>query len=179
MRQLRHLLIISGLFVCSQSLRAQEFPKGWVLYGEGLQGISTNFGAAPDLYTGSLELSPMTTVVESHLRLGGVAGLLFTNKKLDGIFGPRLAWKLKDFTVSEFGSVANLQLQLEAIWGTSNQRLIGGGPKLEIAKFVTIGITAHRDYHLNDWWFRLGVGYNFLHKKRSSTPHDPFDPNKK
>ena len=172
----RILVLISAYLIASPQLRAQEFPKGWVLYGEASQGISTNFKSAPDLYVGSFELNPMATVVPSHLRLGGVAGLLFTDKKLDGIFGPRLAWNLSTLKVSEFGSFANLQLQLDALWGTSSQRLIGGGPKLEIARLLTLGITAHRDYNLNDWWFRMSVGYNFLHKKKSTTPHDPFNP---
>jgi len=35
-----------------------------------------------------------------------------------------------------------------------------------------VGLSAHRDYALNQWWFQAGVGYNLLHKKMASDPLD-------
>jgi hypothetical protein len=77
MRQLT-LTTLTAFLLLSVS-RAQEFPKGWVMYLEAAQGMTTNFKSAPDLYTGSLLLNPQVTVIPSHLRLGAVAGVDYSD----------------------------------------------------------------------------------------------------
>lgn len=156
---------------CSRGLKAQEFPKGWLLYLEGQQGGVTDFTANPDLYTGGLTLNPAYCLIENHLRLGAVAGMVYTNKIIDAVFGPRLAWKLKTLPASNLGTIGNIQLQAEWLWGGSGQRLIGGGPKIELLERLQAGVTAHRDYNLNAWWFQAVIGYKLIKTPKKAAPH--------
>ncbi|HMH20858.1 MAG TPA: hypothetical protein VK563_03735 [Puia sp.] len=168
-------LIGTALFLFSLStLKAQEFPKGWVMYLEGAQGMVTNFKASPDVYTGSLMLSPQVTVVPSVLRVGAAAGLAFTGKKLLGLAGPEATLKLAQFNAGPLGSVANVQAQVQYLWGGTSERMVGGGLRAELGQLLVLGVTAHRDYNLNTWWFQGVLGFNLLHKKRSPNPPDPF-----
>ena len=138
------------------------------MYLEAQQGMSTTFDNAPDLYLFSLGISPEATIVPGHLRLGARAALLYAYKDISAVVGPKLAWKLKTFNLGQFGSLFNLQLQLEHLWGSDNQRLVGGGPVIEAGQILSFSLTAHRDYHFNYWWFRTGIGFNLLHKKKKS-----------
>jgi hypothetical protein len=142
---------------------------------EAQQGVSTRFNTMPDTYVFALGLSPAATIIPARLRLGATADFLYTNKRIAAAFGPRLAWKLKTFNLGELGSLFNLHLRLEQLWGTDKQRLFGGGPVIEAGQLFSFSLTAHRDYYLNYWWFRTGLGFNILHKKRkSATGTDPL-----
>jgi hypothetical protein len=173
---MKRLLIACYLLLLVIAVQAQkdpEFPKGWVLYLEAHQGIATNFKYTPDLYVGGLQLSPQVTVIESRLRLGASAGLVFNNKKFSGTFGPRLSYKLTTLNLKQFGSLLNLQLEAEHVWGTDKQKLIGGGIKAEIGQLLMTGLTIHREYQYNYWWFQWGFGFNLAHKKKGP-PVDPL-----
>ena len=160
------------IFLFAAAQKTPEFPKGWVMYLQEHHGAVTNFTSSPDLFISSLRLSPQVTVVPGHLRLGGTAAGVFTNKKLQGAFGPNLVVNLLAPDVKKLGSVLNVQLQGEYLWGTAQQRLIGGLLNIEIGQLIVVGLSAHRDYALNQWWFQAGVGYNLLHKKMASDPLD-------
>jgi hypothetical protein len=167
------MLLLACTFVHAQ--KDTEFPKGWVMYLDAQQGMSTTFDNSPDTYVFSLGASPQATVIPGHLRLGVQTALLYAYKDISAVFGPRLSWKLKTFNLDPLGSLFNLQLQLEHLWGTDRQRLFGGGPLIEAGQIFSFSLTAHRDYCLNYWWFRAGLGFNFLHKKRKSpTGTDPL-----
>jgi hypothetical protein len=175
MKKLLTTLPALGCFFLLLAQQDPEFPKEkWVLYLEAHQGMATNFHRNPDVYVGGVRLTPQFPVIAGKLRLGAVAGAVFTNKKWHGTFGPNLAWKLKSLQVKEFGSLLNLQLQAEHLWGTNRQRLAGGGVKTEIGQLLTIAIMGHRDYHLNYWWWQVGIGFNLLRKKKGP-PADPLD----
>jgi hypothetical protein len=154
-------LILSAFITCMiVQLQAQdtEFPKEWEVQLKLTNGMVTNFkGYAPDMYTGALGLAPQYAVIPHKLRIGAAAMLLYNNKKFGGLFGPSAAFKLKSIGTQLFG-VGNIHLQLEHLWGTDQQRLLGGGPFVELGHKLLIGITAHRDYHLNSWWFQSAIG---------------------
>ena len=156
------------------SLRASaqaEFPKGWVLYAGGSQGCNTNFGLTPDRYIGGLDLKPMVTVIPDHLRLGALAGLIYTDQRVDAMAGPLVAWKVTKFAIPAFaGTLGNLQLQLGYFRGSGDHSAVGGGPFVEVARKFQVGITAFRDYGINSWLFQLGLGINLLSKKIQSDP---------
>jgi hypothetical protein len=144
-----------------------EFPKGYVFYVEGHHGLSTNFkGSSPDIFVSGLRANPQITVVTHLLRLGGAANLIFTNKTFYGVFGPTVNYKIKTLNVKSMGSILNLQLQAEHLWGTDKQRLIGGGLKAEAGQLILLGFMLHRDYNLNYWWFQGGLGINLKKKKK-------------
>lgn len=169
----RYALIV---FICFLSVRGiaqddPEFPKGWVFYAEGHHGLSTNFkGSSPDIFVAGLRANPQVTIVPQHLRFGAAAELAFTNKTFYGVFGPTLNWKIKTLNVKSMGSILNLQVQAEHLWGTDKQKLIGGGLKAEVGQLILLGFMIHRDYNLNYWWFQGGLGINLVKKKKDGDP---------
>lgn len=167
-------ILSSIIFLSAYAQKDPEFPKGFVLYLHAQDGMVTNFTTAPDLFVAGLGLTPQVTVIPGYLRLGATASAVFNNKKLDGLFGPNIGIKLASLKASNLGSILNLQLQLDHLWGTTHQKLLGGALQSEIGQILKISFSAHRDYGMNDWWFQGGIGFNLLHKKRKKL-EDPMD----
>ena len=164
-------------FLAASSFSAyaqEEFPKGWVMYAEATQGAVTSFHARPDLYVGTLQVSPQVTLIPDYLRLSAIGGIAFSNKRLFGLYGAGLNIKLATIRFEPFGSLLNLQAQLQHLWGTKDQKLAGGGLKAELGQIILVGISAHRDYGLHQWWLQSGIGFNLVHKKKSAS-QDPFE----
>ena len=170
------LLII--LFFLPLAIIAQEdpeFPRGGVFYLSAQHGVKTGFDENPDLFVGGVGISGQITLIPSHLRGGFYGDLAFTNKRFTFLVGPKLAWKIKTFQVKPLGSVFNLQLQAEFLKGSFGEKLLGGSVGLEIFQLFMIQVMTHRDLENQDWWFRAGLGWNLLHKKRrSATGSDPL-----
>ena len=150
-----------------------EFPKGFIMYAKLHNGMITDFTSGPDLYVVGLQLAPQYTIVPHVLRGGIIAGGFYANKKVEGEFGPSLSIKLKTFTANlqgaHVGSLANINLLVDHLWGTGRQRLLGGGLILDAGNIITFGITAHRDYGLNNWWFQTGIAIR-ISKKHKNPP---------
>jgi hypothetical protein len=149
-----------------------EFPKGFIIYAKLHNGMVTNFSSAPDLYVGGLQIVPQYTVVPNLLRAGLVAGGFYENKKIQGEFGPSLSFKLKTFNANlhgaRVGSFGNLNLLIDHLWGTGKQRLFGGGLILDAGNIISFGLTAHRDYQFNNWWFQSEIAVRISKKKKTS-----------
>ena len=146
-------LVIAGLFA-----QDTEFPREWEIQLKLTNGMITNFkAAAPDSYTGALGLAPQYAVIAHKLRVGAVAMAMYNNKQAGGLFGLSSALKLASLGTKLFG-VGNIHLQVEHLWGTDKQVLLGGGPYVELGHKVLLGITAHRDYNRNGWWFQSAIG---------------------
>ncbi|WP_300602885.1 hypothetical protein [Niabella sp.] len=163
------LLLLFFLAAGAQKKQVTEFTKGGILLVKLNNGLTTGFGAlTPDLYTGGFALSPQVTVIANTLRLGANAGLVYHNKQFSGLFGPTAALKLADLRTSKPMALAfgNLQLLAEANWGTHKQRMAGGGIGLELLQKIQLGLTAQRDYHLNQWWFQSFIAYQFNKTKK-------------
>lgn len=166
------LTLIAGFLLLSRcSAQADtEFPPGFIFYAKLHTGMVTKFNASPDLFTGGIQLSPQYTVVPHLLRAGIIAGGFFTSNKIQGDAGPMVSIKLKTFTVglkgAPLGSVGNLHLRLDHLWGTGGQRLLGGGIIADIGNLITIGLTSQRDYRLNAWWFQSELGIRISGKKK-------------
>lgn len=165
------LLATCGVRVLGQSTVDTEFPEGFILYGRLHSGMVTNFHSSPDLFVGGIQVVPQVAVVPHLLRAGVVAGTFFTNSKMQGEFGPLVAVKLKTFFVNlqgtRAGSLGNLQLQLDHLWGTGRQRLMGGGIIFDAGNLITAGMTGHRDYRLKTWWFHTQIGVRISKKKKN------------
>jgi len=147
-----------------------EFPKGFIMYAKLHNGMVTNFKSAPDLYVGGVQLVPMFTVLEHKLRAGIVADGFYTDKKLQVATGPILAWKIKTINAGVFGSAANINLTFDHLWGTEDERLVGAGINADLLNLVLLGITAHRDYNLNTWWFQSSIGIRISKKPKTKEP---------
>lgn len=172
--QLKRIFFLALFFFFFSYSHAQndvEFPKGFIMYAKLHNGMITDFTASPDLYVGGLQLAPQYTVVEHLLRAGVIAGGFYAGKKIQGAFGTSLSLKLKTFNAkldgASVGSLGNINLMVDHLWGTGKQRLLGGGIIADIGNLITIGITAHRDYGLNNWWFQSEVGIRISKKRKN------------
>jgi hypothetical protein len=167
-----HLITLCGCLLVGK-LAAQtdpEFPKGFIMYLKLHNGMVTNFKSDPDLYVGGIQLVPMFTVVEHRLRAGIVADGFYTSKKLQAAAGPVIAWKIKTLNAGAFGSAANINLTFDHLWGTEDERLVGGGINADLLNILLLGITAHRDYNLNTWWFQSSIGIRISKKPKVKEP---------
>ena len=152
-----------------------EFPSKPVFYFSARQGVNSSFDSTPDHYVGGLSLTPQFALIPGILRGGFTGELSYTDKHLRALAGPRISLKLKTFSVNSLGSLFNLQIQLEHLWGSRKERLAGAGLALELFQCLELQIAAHRDHYHERWWFRSGAGWNILHKKRKSpTGADPM-----
>jgi hypothetical protein len=129
-------------------------------------GMVTNFKSSPDVYVGGLQIIPEWTVVENHLRLGIVAGGYYTGKKLQALVGPTFSLKLKTIALKNLGSGGNINLSIDHLWGTEQQRLLGGGLNVDLLNLIVIGASIHRDYHLNNWWLQGTVALRISKVKK-------------
>ena len=162
------LLLLLNLSVYAQKSDDPEFTKGFELLAKLNNGLSTGFKSyTPDMYVGGLALNPQITLVDNLLRAGVNAGFVYNNKKISGLFGPMVALKLKTFGTQYMGSYANMHLIAEANWGTNKQKMAGGGLGFEVFKKLHLGMTAQRDYSLNNWWFQTFIALKLNKKKRS------------
>jgi hypothetical protein len=168
-RMLLPVLLLFCLTAESQNPDDTEFRKGWATYLKLDNGVISNFHSAPDLYVGGLQLNPQITVVEHKLRIGATAGCVYANKKIAGLFGQSVAFKLKSFNLKNLAGLANLQLVAEHNWGTEKQQLVGAGIGLELLQKAILLFTAHRDYKLNSWWIQAHVGIR-LKKNKNKVP---------
>lgn len=161
------------LFFClyGANLSAQtdtEFPKEFIMHLKLHNGMVTNFTNAPDGYAGGLQLLPQYTIVKNKIRGGVVADGYYTGKKFNAAFGPTLSFKLKTIKLAPFGTGGNIHINIDHLWGTNKERLLGGGINIDIANKIVLGLTAHRDYNLNTWWFQNTLGLRISKVKKLS-----------
>jgi hypothetical protein len=144
-----------------------EFPKNeFIMHLKMHNGMVTNFTSSPDVYVGGLQLVPQFSVVANRLRVGLIADAYYTGKKLQAAAGPTISFKLKTFEVKKFGSGGNINLSLDHLWGTQQQRLFGGGLNIDLLNFIVVGLNLHRDYNLNSWWVQGSFGFRISKVKQ-------------
>ena len=167
------MLVLLPSFCCSLFAQKNdpEFPKEFIMHMKLHNGMVTNFhGLAPDQYVGGLQLIPQYTFVPGKLRGGIIVDGFYTGKKFQAAFGPTISFKLKSINVGPVGTGGNIHLSADYLFGTQNQRLIGGGIHADVLNWVVIGLTAHRDYYHNTWWFQNAVGFRISKLKREDEP---------
>lgn len=166
-------LAFTCMAVHGRSQQAEtEFTESWLITAKLGSGINTNFRSGrPDLYVGSVGLNPQFAVVKGLLRVGANAAAIYTDKKMSGLFGPTLAYRIKTFKTENFGSIGNLQLLAEANWGTNLQQMAGGGLAVELLSLAQIGLSVQRDYKQNNWWLQT---YIAIHLKKPSSQTDRY-----
>lgn len=168
------LIILFGFFMWADIATAQpdtEFPAGFITVLKLHNGMVTDFTSSSDLFVGGVRLSPQVTVIPYTVRAGLSAGAFFSGNRIDGQLGPTVSVKLKTFNASfggaNIGSIGNVHLLLEHLWGTNCQKLLGGGVIMDAGNLLTVGLTSHRDYHFKTWWFQTEVGIRISKKKRN------------
>ena len=162
-------LLLFSIKIIAQSTDT-EFPKGFVLHAKLHNGMITNFKNTPDVYVGGIQFVPQITIIEHKLRAGIIAGGFYAGKKVEAQFGPTVSIKLKTINAGVFGSAANINATVEHIWGTGNQKLIGGGLHIDLLNKLVLGITAHREYYFNSWWLQTALGIMLSKKAKIKEP---------
>ena len=147
-----------------------EFPKGFILHARLHNGLLTRFNSSPGLFLGGLQVVPQFTVVEHKLRAGIIAGTFYTGTKLYTEFGPTASFKIKTLYAGIFGSAANIHLSVDHLWGSSRQHLLGGGINLDLLNRLVVGLSAHRDYKLNNWWLQQTFAIRISKNKKIVEP---------
>jgi hypothetical protein len=158
--------------VCNQ-LKAQdkkdtEFPKEFIMHLKLHNGLVTNFTNLPEVYTGGLQIVPQYTIVPHKIRAGVIADVYYTSKKVSAAFGPTFSFKLKTFKAAPFGSLGNINVNVDHLWGTNKEQLIGAGINADIANKIVIGLSLHRDYNLNTWWIQNTIGIRISSLKKTT-----------
>ncbi len=167
------LLTLLSLLLAFSKVNAQdpEFPKEFIMHLKLHNGMVTNFkGNTPDIYAGGIQLIPQYTVVKNLLRAGVILNGFYTSKQLQGAAGPTLSIKLKTLHARPFGSAGNIHLNIDHLWGTEHQRLLGGGINADIGNRLVLGLTLHRDYNLNNWWLQNTLGLRISKIKQPAVP---------
>lgn len=143
-----------------------EFPREFIMHARLHSGMITNKKPVPDIFVGGLQLVPQFTLVEHTLRGGLVAGGFYTNSDIHGLIGPTISLKLTEFKGGYFGSLGNLHLNVDHLWGTDDQHLAGAGINLDLLNKLVVSLMAHRDYRLNNWWIQSGIAFRISKVKQ-------------
>lgn len=146
-----------------------EFPKEFIAHVRLHSGMITSPGA--DLFVGGLQIVPEYTLIEHKLRGGVIVGGFYSYSEINGLFGPTLSLKLTEFKGGHFGSLGNLHLNFDHLWGTDKQRLAGAGINLDLLNKLVVSLTAHRDYKWDQWWIQTGIAFRITKVK---TPKETF-----
>lgn len=165
------LLAASALFFVICAAAQTEFPKEFIAHVRLTSGAITRFNSSPDFFTGSLQIVPQYTIRPHWLRGGAIAALTYGQKKVSGLFGPTISLKLKEFKAGYFGTLGNIHLNVDQLWGTNKQRLFGGGINLDLLNKLIISFTTHRDYKQSGWWLQTGIAFRI---SKIKTPVETF-----
>lgn len=162
------VLCLLGFRLCAQD---PEFPREFIMHLKLHNGMVTNFkGSNPDIYAGGIQLIPQYTIVKNVFRAGVILNGFYTAKKLQAAAGPTVSVKLKTLHAKPFGSAGNIHINIDHLWGSEKQRLLGGGINVDIGNRIVLGLTLHRDYHLNNWWLQNTLGLRISKLKKISEP---------
>lgn len=164
LRQIKTFLLSVLCFSSITATAQTEFPKEFIAHVRLHSGMITSPGA--DLFVGGLQIVPEYTLIEHKLRGGVIAGAFYSYSKINGLFGPTLSLKLTEFKGGHFGSLGNLHLNFDHLWGTDKQRLAGAGINLDLLNKLVVSLTAHRDYKWNQWWIQTGIAFRISKVKK-------------
>lgn len=158
MRTIFFILLLIRFSFCGYAQTDTEFPKEFIMHAKLHNGMVTSFHRLPDLYVGGIQLVPQYTFIIHKLRGGLIGDVYYTGKKVQAAIGPTISLKLTTFKAGMFGSAGNLHLNIDHLWGTNKERLLGGGINADLGNKLLIALTAHRDYQRNTWWLQHSIG---------------------
>jgi len=145
-----------------------EFPKEFIMHHNIQQGLITNFHSTqPEFYQAGLYIIPQYSIVKNLIRGGVIAGAAYAARTIDGYAGPTVSIKIKTLMAEPAGSLGNIHLRVDHLWGTGKQTLAGGGVVADLANRLILGLHAHRDYKLNQWWFQNSLAFRISKLKKS------------
>ena len=166
-----YLLLLWVVFFSPSASAQTEFPKEFIAHLRLHSGMVSHPATGSPLFLGGLQVIPQVTLVPGSLRGGLAAGAFYSAKHLEGSVGPTVSLLLKDFKAGFFGTLGNLHLNADHLWGTGGQRLLGGGLNLDVLNKLVVGLSAHRDYRLNNWWIQSGIAVRL---SKTRVPKETF-----
>jgi len=161
-----YCLLLYSLVSSITSFSQTEFPKEFITHIRLHSGMITYSNSEPELFVGGLQVIPQFTLVPNKLRGGLVAGAFYTDNNINGLFGPTISYKIAEFKGGHFGSLGNLHINLDHLWGTDEQQLAGGGINLDLLNKLIVNLSAHRDYKLANWWIQCGIAFRISKTKQ-------------
>jgi len=161
-----YALLSCSFFFSIISFSQTEFPSEFIAHIRLHSGMITYNNNAPELFIGGLQVIPQFTLVPNKLRGGLVAGGFYAYNEINGLFGPTISYKITEFKGGHFGSLGNLHINLDHLWGTDKQHLAGGGINLDLLNKLVVSLSAHRDYKLNNWWIQSGIAFRISKTKQ-------------
>ena len=159
-------LLVLCLSTSTFSFSQTEFPPEFIAHLRLHSGMITYSNSDPELFVGGLQLIPQFTFVPHKLRGGLVAGAFYSDNNINGLFGPTISYKITEFKGGHFGSLGNLHINLDHLWGTDKQHLAGGGINLDLLNKLVVSLSAHRDYKLSNWWIQSGIAFRISKTKQ-------------
>ncbi|WP_158859152.1 hypothetical protein [Lunatibacter salilacus] len=165
---MKKLIWLGALLWCIQShAQVTEFKNEGILHLKIHNGMVTDLTVAPDLYVGGMQLTWQYGVVPGRVRLGATGGSFYTGKKVQALAGPTAALLLKSFAAADYGTVGNLHLSLEHLWGSEKQKLVGGGLHADVLNRIALGLTSHYDYEWKNWWIQSVIAIRLSKPKET------------
>lgn len=162
----KRILVLTGLSVSialsDPSLASGEIAKRFSIPFEISDGlIRTKTG--PDLYTASVRLQPTFSLIKNRLGVGATLGTAYVNPGISALAGGRVVLEIGRFSMMH-ADLAAFRLVGEALWGTHDERLLGGAAELDFGADGVLLLTLRyaRDLeHEFDLW-QFGVGINLV-----------------
>ena len=161
-----YCLLLFCLSTSTFSFSQTEFPREFIAHIRLHSGMITYSNSDPELFVGGLQVIPQFTLVPHKLRGGLVAGAFYSDNNINGLFGPTISYKITEFKGGHFGSLGNLHINLDHLWGTDKQHLAGGGINLDLLNKLVVSLSAHRDYKLSNWWIQSGIAFRISKTKQ-------------
>lgn len=167
------LLLISFLY-CNLQLNAQEISRGFVLPLELGQGFTSSEASPPEIYLATVTIKPSYVFAKNTVRIGATGMLAYSDGLISYLGGPRVAVRIYQSNLGMFGEIFNIQVTSEALWGTRNKELFGGGFTFE-ADPAVLSLNAWQEYKSKELWFDVSFGVNVdRFFKKAKQDDDPF-----
>ena len=138
---MKQLLLFSCLYIpgYTQAQTDPEFTSEITVQVHWTSGLSTSFRKHEEFYSGSLTIHPLITLVNSHVRGGVFAGLLYSAQGLHLLIGPTVSLKLFSWKAGSLGTAANLQLKGSYGWVTRQSSFVSLALLGELGKRLSTG----------------------------------------
>lgn len=154
--------------------KPKEEPRGFIFPVEIGQGFTSSKASPPEIYLATAYIKPSYALLNNNFILGATGMLAYSDGLVTYFGGPRVALKIFQIDFSHFGYLMKTYLTGEALWGTRDKKLFGGGVGF-VLEPVSLSINARQEYTNKEFWFDASFGLNIDRLfKSAKTDDDPF-----
>lgn len=168
------LVSVNSIYAQDSKFKPKEEPRGFIFPVEIGQGFTSSKASPPEIYLASAYIKPSYALVKNNLIIGATGMLAYSDGLVTYFGGPRVAVKIFQIDFSHFGYLMKTYLTGEALWGTRDKKLFGGGIGCTVEP-VTLSINARQEYTNKEFWFDASFGLDIDRLfKSAKTDDDPF-----